>query len=206
MFSWSGGTLFSEGILFRLLLVPDTRTALKNIISHFFFFAKRFGGRFILWPLWWWWERVGLGRGGGLNTFYICLCPRAWYLYDHWFKTLFLFLFLKKFKRWRGEFLSGEGDSRVPIRTWQVARGFPKRFPVISQKVAQSLVKKQSKVAQKLLQKNKNFFWSDTDTCKLHNKSSISRTNLEQGAYIHQPTAWPVPDACAQPYDHADET
>ena len=102
MFSWSGGTLFSEGILFRLLLVPDTRTALKNIISHFFFFAKRFGGRFSLWRLWWWWERVGLGEGGGLNTFYICLCPRAWYLYDHWFKTLFLFLFLKKFKRWRG--------------------------------------------------------------------------------------------------------
>ena len=98
MFSWSGGTLFSEGILFRLLLVPDTRTALKNIISHFFFFAKKFGGRFILWRLWWWWERVGLGGGGGLNTFYICLCPRARYLYDHWFKTLFLFLFLKKTK------------------------------------------------------------------------------------------------------------
>ena len=140
MFSWSGGTLFSEGILFRLLLVPDTRTALKNIISHFFFFAKIFGGRFILWRLWWWWARVGL------NTFYICLRPRAWYLYDHWFKILFLFLFLEKFKGGGGEFLSGEGDSRVQIRTWQVARGFPKRFPVISEKVAQTLLKKQSKV------------------------------------------------------------
>ena len=27
-----------------------------------------------------------------------------------------------------------------------------------------------------------------------------SKTNLQQGAHIHQPTAWPVPHACAQPY------
>ena len=26
------------------------------------------------------------------------------------------------------------------------------------------------------------------------------KTNLKQGAHIHQPTAWPVPHACAQPY------
>ena len=26
------------------------------------------------------------------------------------------------------------------------------------------------------------------------------KTNLKQGANIHQPTAWPVPHACAQPY------
>ena len=28
----------------------------------------------------------------------------------------------------------------------------------------------------------------------------FSKTNLKQGAHIHQPTAWPVPHACAQPY------
>ena len=27
-----------------------------------------------------------------------------------------------------------------------------------------------------------------------------SNTNLKQGVHIHQPTAWPVPHACAQPY------
>ena len=27
-----------------------------------------------------------------------------------------------------------------------------------------------------------------------------SKINLKQGAHIHQPTAWPVPHACAQPY------
>ena len=27
-----------------------------------------------------------------------------------------------------------------------------------------------------------------------------SKTNLKQGPHIHQPTAWPVPHACAQPY------
>ena len=35
---------------------------------------------------------------------------------------------------------------------------FSKKFPVISQKVAQKLLKGQSKVAQKLLEKTKTFF------------------------------------------------
>ena len=26
------------------------------------------------------------------------------------------------------------------------------------------------------------------------------KTNLKQGTHIHQPTTWPVPHACAQPY------
>ena len=26
------------------------------------------------------------------------------------------------------------------------------------------------------------------------------KTNLKQGAHIHQPTTWPVPHACEQPY------
>ena len=33
----------------------------------------------------------------------------------------------------------------------------------------------------------------------LHRPSHY-KTNLKQGAHIHQPTAWPVPHACAQPY------
>ena len=57
----------------------DTSTALKNIISCFFFFTERFGGQFTLWWGWWW------GRGFGLEL-----------------KSLFLFLFLQSFKRWWG--------------------------------------------------------------------------------------------------------
>ena len=37
------GGLFLVGYFFRLLLVPDTCTALKSIISRFFFFTKRGG-------------------------------------------------------------------------------------------------------------------------------------------------------------------
>ena len=36
----------------------------------------------------------------------------------------------------------------------------------------------------------------------MENYNMISQpimTNLEQGAHIHQPTAWPVPHTCAQP-------
>jgi len=33
-----------------------------------------------------------------------------------------------------------------------------------------------------------------------HQSVSVNMTNLKQGAHIHQPTAWLVPDACAQPY------
>ena len=46
---------FSGGIHFRLLLVPNLCEALKNMISLFFFFTKRFGGQSILWlalPRW----------------------------------------------------------------------------------------------------------------------------------------------------------
>ena len=56
-----------------------------------------------------------------------------------------------------------------------------KKFPVISQKVAQMLLKKQSEVAfcnescPKVARKNKNFFWSGAKICKLYNKSKISK-------------------------------
>ena len=30
--------------------------------------------------------------------------------------------------------------------------------------------------------------------------SLLSKEKLKQGAHIHQPTAWPLPHACAQPY------
>ena len=58
---------------------------------------------------------------------------------------------------------------------------FSKKFPVISQKVAQMLLKKQSEVAfynescSKVARKDKNFFWSDAKICKLYNKSKISK-------------------------------
>ena len=60
---------------------------------------------------------------------------------------------------------------------------FSKKCPVISQKVAQKLLKKkQSKVAlcinescSKVAQKNKNEFWSDAKKCNLYNKSKISK-------------------------------
>ena len=32
---------------------------------------------------------------------------------------------------------------------------------------------------------------------------STDKTNLKHGAHIHQPSAWPVPHTCAQPY-HPD--
>ena len=40
---------------------------------------------------------------------------------------------------------------------------------------------------------------------EMYDKQALSytyhnKTSLKQGAYIHQPTAWPVPHACAQPY------
>ena len=47
---------FSGETHFRLLLVPDMCKALKNMISRFFFFTKRFGGRLTLW-----WGGVGVG-------------------------------------------------------------------------------------------------------------------------------------------------
>ena len=58
---------------------------------------------------------------------------------------------------------------------------FSKKFPVISQTVAQMLLKKQSEVAfcnescSKVSRKNKNFVWSDAKICKLYNKSKISK-------------------------------
>ena len=93
-------------------------------------------------------------------------------------------------KFFRGKVIPG---SRLGLST--SCSRFSKKFPVIFQKIAQTLLKKQWKVV----------FWSDTKICKLHNKSNISRTNLKQEAHIHPPTAWPVPDAWAQPYHHANE-
>ena len=97
---WSrgGGGLFSWGILFRLLLVPDTWTALKDIISRFFFFHSG-NGLFCC------------GEGEVkyfLDLFVRDTCTRI--------KALFLFLFLQSNKRWRGVwifFLRGEGYFRV---------------------------------------------------------------------------------------------
>ena len=54
----------------------------------------------------------------------------------------------------------------------QAARDFSKRFPYFSKK----LLKKQTKVPQKLLEKKqKTFFWSDAKICNLYNKSKISK-------------------------------
>ena len=37
--------------------------------------------------------------------------------------------------------------------------------------------------------------------CAVQNKGiTLSKTTLKQGAHIQQPTPWPVPHACAQPY------
>ena len=41
----------------------------------------------------------------------------------------------------------------------------------------------------------KQYNWSKMIQC-----SSFFKTNLKQMAHIHQPAAWPVPHACAQPY------
>ena len=68
---------------------------------------------------------------------------------------------------------------------------FPKRLPVISQNVAQKLLKKVkscflymfvTKVSQKLL-KNilfllSSFIWSDAKICKLYNKSKIPKQKM----------------------------
>ena len=52
----------------------------------------------------------------------------------------------------------------------QVARDFQK-VSLISQKVAQKLLKKQStnESSLKVVWKNKNFFWYDAKICKLYN-------------------------------------
>ena len=45
--------------------------------------------------------------------------------------------------------------------------------------------------------------WQEEYTEKIlrrHNTLNGKKTNVRQGAHIHQPTAWPVPCACAQPY------
>ena len=34
----------------------------------------------------------------------------------------------------------------------------------------------------------------------VYSQPMFDKTNLKQGAHIHQPMAWPVPHACAQPY------
>ena len=57
---------------------------------------------------------------------------------------------------------------------------FSKKLPVISQKVAEKLLRKQqkllfvTKLAQKLLEKTKHFL-SDAKICKLYNKNKISK-------------------------------
>ena len=78
----------------------DTCTALKNIISRFFLFTKRFGGRFISW----WGESEIL--------FSSWLCP--WYVYDHKNHYFPLRVFLQTFKRWwRMNLFRRKGDPRV---------------------------------------------------------------------------------------------
>ena len=52
-----------------------------------------------------------------------------------------------------------------PLRLSTSCSRFPKKFPVISQKVAQKLL---------FARKNKNVFWSNAKICKLYNKSKIS--------------------------------
>ena len=40
-------------------------------------------------------------------------------------------------------------------------------------------------------------------SCTTHPRRNLvhkNKTNLKQGAHKHQPTAWPVPHACAEPY------
>ena len=57
---------------------------------------------------------------------------------------------------------------------------FSKKLPVISQKVAQTLLRKQqkllfvTKLAQTLLEKTKHFL-SDAKICKLYSKNKISK-------------------------------
>ena len=76
----------------------DACATLKNIISRFFFFTKRFGGRFISW-----W-------GEGEILFRFVYVPGTCTT----IKSLFPFIFLQTFKRqWRVNFFKGEGDSRV---------------------------------------------------------------------------------------------
>ena len=82
----------------------------------------------------------------------------------------------------------------------KVSRNFSKSCSNVAQKNNQKLL-----FVTKVARKNKNFLWSDAKICKLYNRSKISRTNLKQGAHIYQPTAWPVSQARAQPYHHANE-
>ena len=81
-----------------LLQVPWYVYGPKNIISCFFFFTKRFGGRFISW-----WGEVEI-------LFRFVYVPNTCTT----IKSLFLFLFLQTFKRWEGWiFFWGKGDSKV---------------------------------------------------------------------------------------------
>ena len=81
----------------------DACAALKNIISLFFFFTKRFGGRF---TSWW-------GEGEILFRFVYVPDTRTT------IKSLFPYLFLQTFKRWwRVNVFRGKGDSRVHSNFW----------------------------------------------------------------------------------------
>ena len=85
---------------------------------------------------------------------------------------------------WKNEWVSEWVIEWMNYRTYGLSTycsRFSKKFPVISQKFAQRLLKKQSEVAfcnescSKVARKDKNFFWSDAKICKLYNKSKISK-------------------------------
>ena len=72
-------------------------------------------------------------------------------------------------------------SSVLPLGLSTTCSRFFKKFLLISQKVAQKLLKKQSKVTfcnescSKVARKNKTLVCSDAKTCKLYNKSKISK-------------------------------
>ena len=90
----------------------------------------------------------------------------------------------ERMNEWMNEWVSEWVIEWMNYRTYGLSTccsRFSKKFPVISQKVAQMLLKKQSEVAfcnescSKVARKDKNFFWSDAKICKLYNKSKISK-------------------------------
>ena len=64
---------------------------------------------------------------------------------------------------------------RAFLEIFQNARNLSKSCSKVAQTENNQKLLFVTKVAQKLLEKNKNVFWSDAKMCKLYNKSKISK-------------------------------
>ena len=120
---------------------------------------------------------------GGITVNYCVCCV---------FSTKYRFLFYENVNHTKSEQSGAILQNLARLGLSTSCSRFPKKLPVISQKVAQKLLKKVkscflymfvTKVSQQLLKNNfllllSSFIWSDANICKLYNKREISKQKI----------------------------